>query len=74
MCNNSNRTGGVTDLQANRNNSGEASPESHPELGSRLAPEDQGGKGAEQQAGTVQPADCREAVQDSLQAQRQHIW
>ena len=61
----------MTDLQADRHDSGEASPESLPELGGRLAPEDQGGKGAEQQAGTVQPADCREAVQDGLQAQRQ---
>ncbi len=64
----------MTDLQADRHDSGEASPESLPELGGRLAPEDQGGKGAEQQAGTVQPADRREAVQDGLQAQRQHIW
>jgi hypothetical protein len=61
-------TGGLTDLQADRDDSGEASPECLPELGSRLTPEDQGGKGAEQQAGTIQPADCWEAVQDSLQA------
>ncbi|KAA6427840.1 MAG: hypothetical protein FRX49_02503 [Trebouxia sp. A1-2] len=67
----SEKTGGQTDLQANRNHSGEASSEPLPELGSRLTPEDQRSKGAEQQAGPVQPADCREAVQNGLQAQRQ---
>lgn len=40
------------------------------ELGCRLAPEDQGGKGAEHESCPIQPAHSREAVQDSLQHAR----
>ena len=62
--------GGGADLQADREDCGEAGPEAVPQPGCGLPPEHQGGKGAEHEAGAIQPADGREAVQNSLHAKQ----
>ena len=56
-----------TDLQADRLHSGEQGSDALPEPGKGLAPEDQGGKGAEHEPGSIHPADGWEGVQDGLQ-------
>ena len=56
-----------TNPQTHRDDCGETSSQLLPQLCSRLPPEHEGGKGAEEQPSTVQPADGREAVQNGLQ-------
>lgn len=50
------------DLQTDRVHNGEVCSEHLIQLSSGLAPENQGGEGAEHEASTIQPADGGEAV------------